>query len=99
MNTKNNAVIINGETIDLSQWLTTIEKSPNGNYTAKIELLDYSELGFIISSLIDVCRQALENENQFIDSLSLSRVLALANDLIPHGELELLTKLKNSSND
>lgn len=91
-------IIINGEKINLNEYFETLEiekhpQLPLKKYF-KLEFLDYSELGYLSRSILSVCRQALENENdQLANGLDYSRLLELAINLIPHTELELLTKL------
>ncbi|MDV2446691.1 hypothetical protein CMU93_04155 [Elizabethkingia anophelis] len=43
------------------------------------------------SSVLSVCRQALETDEQIADGLDFSQMLELVQRLIPHAELELLT--------
>jgi hypothetical protein len=84
-------------------------KKTHGSTTkyAKIEVLGYSEIGFIMGSILTVCRQALEGaelNNQFANNLDYARLLEVVNNLIPHAEFELLDHLhidvlKNSEND
>lgn len=91
-------IIINGEKINLNGYFETLEiekhlQLPQKKYF-KLEFLDYSELGYLSRSILNVCRQALENENdQLANGLDYSRLLELAISLIPHAELGLLTKL------
>lgn len=91
-------IIINGKKIDLKGYFETLQKEKNphliGKKYFKLEFLDYSELGYLSSAILRVCRQALENGNgQLANGLDYSRLLELAINLIPHTELELLTKL------
>lgn len=91
-------IIINGEKINLNEYFETLEiekhpQLPLKKYF-KLEFLDYSELGYLSSAILSVCRQALENKNdQLANGLDYSRLLELAINLIPNTELELLTKL------
>ena len=91
-------IIINGEKINLNDYFETleIEKHPHliGKKYFKLEFSDYSELGYLSSAILSVCRQALENKNdQLANRLDYSRLLELVINLIPHAELDLLTKL------
>lgn len=91
-------IIINGEKINLNDYFKTlkIEKHlqlPQKKYF-KLEFSDYSELGYLSDAILSVCRQALENKNdQLANGLDYSRLLELVINLIPHAELDLLTKL------
>lgn len=91
-------IIINGKKIDIKRYFETLQKEKNPHLISKkyfkLEFLDYSELGYLSCSILNVCRQALENENdQLANGLDYSRLLELAISLIPHAELGLLTKL------
>lgn len=65
MTKQNNAVILDGKEINLSDWLTTVKEvpHPNPNKPAKkvieIKVDDYSDLGFVIRNLVGVCATAL----------------------------------------
>lgn len=91
-------IIINGKKINLNEYFETLEiekhpQLPPKKYF-KLEFLDYSELGYLSRSILSVCRQALENGNdQLANGLDYSRLLELAINLIPHAELDLLTRL------
>lgn len=91
-------IIINGKKINLNEYFETLEiekhpQLPPKKYF-KLEFLDYSELGYLSRSILSVCRQALENkEDSIADNYDYSRLLELVIKLIPHTELELLTKL------
>ena len=91
-------IIINGEKINLNEYFETLEiekhpQLPQKKYF-KLEFLDYSEIGFLINSILCICRQGLENkEDSIADNHDYSRLLELAISLIPHAELGLLTKL------
>lgn len=91
-------IIINGKKIDLKGYFETLQKEKNphliGKKYFKLEFLDYSELGYLSSAILSVCRQALESEtSQIATGDDFSRLLELVSNLIPHEELELLTKL------
>lgn len=91
-------IIINGEKINLNEYFETLEiekppQLPLKKYL-KLEFSDYSELGYLSSAILSVCRQALENKNdQLANGLDYSRLLELVINLIPHAELDLLTEL------
>ena len=91
-------IIINGEKINLNEYFETLEiekhpQLPQKKYF-KLEFLDNSEIGFLINSILCICRQGLENkEDSIADNHDYSRLLELATSLIPYTELGLLTKL------
>lgn len=93
-------IIINGKKINLNQYFETLEIEkhpllPEKKYF-KLEFFDYSEIGFLINSILCVCRQGLENrEDGIADNHDYSRLLELVTNLIPHNELQLLTELHN----
>jgi hypothetical protein len=105
---------IDGKEIDLNQFLTKISAKPGyiatdePNFKTELQIEDYSDLGFTISSLIGVCQVAIKQfaENEDLtefekekhlgaSSLSIIKVLDIAKNLIPFAEFELLTKLKH----
>lgn len=91
-------IIINGKKIDIKGYFETLQKEKTPHLVDKkyfkLEFSDYSELGYLSSAILSVCRQALENGNdQLANGLDYSRLLELAINLIPHAELDLLTRL------
>lgn len=94
---KDNIISINGKKIDAKGYFNTLEKVGNKEVSrlyARIEILNYSELGYMLNSLLSVTRQALESEiSEVADKLDLSRVLEIATNLIPFAELELLSEI------
>lgn len=66
----------------------------NNREFAKVEILGYLELGLTISSLINVCRAAVESETDIVNGLEISRVLGIAASLVPYSEMDYLEKLK-----
>ncbi len=85
----------NGEKINLSDYLTTLQPlEHSNNYTAKIEVSEYYELGCLVSSLISVCRGAIENEQLDTDPTEISRVLEVAQNLLPLAEMEFLDRVR-----
>lgn len=102
----NTLLKIDNKEIDLKNWLVTIIPESEKKSIIKIEMSSYSELGYILNSLISVCQSALNsfNENQDFteiqkekhlgcSSLDLANVLGLAKKLIPFSELQLLDKM------
>lgn len=88
--------------IDVQNYLTTLTKDKSDVSTsAKIEIYGYNKLGYVLQSILNVCRQGLEAENnnlQIAGTLDYCNLLELATDLIPHSEFELLDKLKAEVN-
>lgn len=95
---------INLDNIDPKDFLTTLDNENK----IRIEIADYSELSFLISSLIGVCQTTLMcfNDNQISDefqkqeilgssSLDVSNVLSLVKKLIPASEMNLLDIVKD----
>lgn len=85
-------VTVNNKQIDLNRFLTTLEGKPN-NYTASIEVFNYAELGAIINALIGVVRVATESNIETVEPFDASKVLEIAQQLLPFAELELIDKL------
>ncbi|MBS7252788.1 hypothetical protein KHA98_02345 [Flavobacterium branchiicola] len=70
-----------------------------GFYTAQIELLNYQELGYLITDMLKLCILALdqkankgETENQD-SSININLVLAMALQLFPLDDFELLNEI------
>ena len=92
-----NAVTLNGKEIDLTGYFETLSRGPNDpNFHTKIEISSYEEIGYLQHSILSVCRQALEASEQIADGLDFSRLLELVQKLIPHSELELLSRIQRS---
>ena len=80
--------------MDLSKCSTICTETNNGvkRDFVKLEVSGFQEIGYYIDSILAVCRQSLEVDlhNQFISNLDYSRLLELAQNLIPHTEFEEL---------
>lgn len=106
MTKKETAVIINGKPVELDQYISTI-KEKGLDYTPFDKV---QSLGYLISQIMGVCACALDNlENngtrlnhkEQTDTLGASpldvaNVLQFAKTLIPHEELELLSKIETA---
>lgn len=88
--------------IDLQNYFTTLTKDKTDISTsAKINIYGYNKLGYVLQSILNVCRQGLEaerNDMQIAETLDYCNLLELATDLIPHSEFELLDRLKADLN-
>ena len=85
---------------DYFETLKTGEDRAEFTQFAKVEIYGYNKLGYMIDSILTVCRQALsstELTNQFATNLDYCNLLELASDLIPHSEMELLDKLHTTT--
>ncbi|WP_255412857.1 hypothetical protein [Elizabethkingia sp. YR214] len=91
------AVTLNGKEIDLASYFETLSRGPNNSsFHIKMEISSYEEIGYLQHSILSVCRQALEASEQIADGLDFSRLLELVQKLIPHTELELLSRIQRS---
>ncbi len=96
MNTKKEVqaektVTINGEEINVLDYLTTLQESENTNIlVAGVEVSEYYELGCLINSIISVCRGAIVNRQLETEPEEINRVLEIAQNLIPLNELQAL---------
>ncbi|AQX13496.1 hypothetical protein [Elizabethkingia meningoseptica] len=104
----NNNVIINGEKIELSKYLVSLEQTlDDTDKTIPIRISSYEDLGGIIYNLIGVCASALntiEDNNTMSDfdkekylgtsALGVMKVLLLVKELLPNEEFRLLSKLQ-----
>lgn len=88
--------------IDFQSYFTTLTKEKNDVSTSvKIEIYGYNKLGYVLESILNVCRQGLEaerNDLQIAQTLDYCNLLELATDLIPHDEFQLLDKLHAQAN-
>lgn len=83
----------------MKKYFSTLEQTDKETFL-KLPISDYSELGFLIESLVNVCKDGLElygyiGNNFKSDICDYARVLSLISGLMPHNELELLTHLQN----
>ena len=85
----------------MSQYLNTL-KGPNdkkGFYTAEIKLINYSELGCVITNMLKLCILALDTEVQEISktiknpSINVALILEVVMQLFPVDEFELLSEI------
>ncbi|KAF2082805.1 hypothetical protein [Flavobacterium sharifuzzamanii] len=72
-----------------TQYLNIL-KSANKGYHAELKVLNYSELGCVITNMLKVCILALENDNYKKPSIDVGLVLEQALHLFPTDEMELL---------
>jgi hypothetical protein len=85
----------------MSQYLNTL-KEPNDKtefYTAEIKLLNYYELGCIITNMLKLCILALDHEAPKISetvkspSINVALILEVVIQLFPVDEFELLSEI------
>ncbi len=74
----------------LSAQYLNILKPADKNYNAEIKVLNYSELGCVITSMLKLCIMALENDTNNKSSIDVGLVLEQALHLFPIDEMELL---------
>ncbi|WP_281631331.1 hypothetical protein [Flavobacterium luteolum] len=72
-----------------AQYLNILKTADKG-YNAEINVLNYSELGCVITNMLKLCILALENENHKTPSIDVGLVLEQALQLFPTDEMELL---------
>lgn len=77
-----------------NQYLNILKPASVGINNAEIKVLNYSELGCIITNLIRLCINALENENGKKSSIDIGLILEQALHLFPSDEMELLDIIK-----
>lgn len=88
-------ITVNGKEINVLDYLTTLKSKGKKTYSTTVQVAEYYQLGALISSLINVCRVALENNQFDVNNDDISRVLELTENLIPYKEIELLDKLSS----
>ncbi|KQB41159.1 hypothetical protein [Flavobacterium aquidurense] len=84
-----------------ARYCTTLNPSPDKKefYTAKIELLNYYELGCIITNMLKLCILALENESHKISEtdkkapINVSLILETVLEMFPMDEFEMLSEI------
>ncbi|WP_428230883.1 hypothetical protein [Flavobacterium sp.] len=84
-----------------ARYCTTLNPSKDKTkfYTAKIELLDYYELGCIITNMLKLCVLALENDTHRISetdkdsSINVSLILETVLKMFPLDEFEMLSEI------
>lgn len=72
-----------------AQYLNILKLAEKG-YNAEINVLNYSELGCVITNMIKLCILALENDNYKKPLIDVGLVLEQALHLFPTDEMELL---------
>ena len=95
MTKKETAVIIDGKKIDLNEWLEHLTPAKANRMTLKVSISDYSDIGYILNSILVAFRVVAENGTK-TEIEEIANLLTLAQDLIPYTELELLSKLQKS---
>lgn len=85
----------------IRQYLNTL-KAPNDKteyYTAEIKLLDYGELGCVITNMLKLCIIGLDSESQEISktiknpNINVALILEVVLQLFPVDEFELLSEI------
>lgn len=84
-----------------ARYCTTLNSSKDKTkfYTAQIELLDYYELGCIITNMLKSCILALENDTHRISetdknsSINVSLILETVLKMFPLDEFEMLSEI------
>jgi len=72
-----------------AQYLNVLKSADKG-YNAELKVLNYSELGCVITNMLKVCILALENDNYKKPLIDVGLVLEQALQLFPTDEMELL---------
>lgn len=72
-----------------AQYLNILKSAEKG-YNAEINVLNYSELGCVITNMLKLCILALENDNYKKPVIDVGLVLEQALQLFPTDEMELL---------
>lgn len=95
MTKKETAVLIDGKEIELQKWLNHLEATPTQTMTAKVNFLDYSDMAYMLNSILVACRVVAENGTK-TEIEETANLLTLAQNLIPYPELELLSNLQKA---
>ncbi|WP_236672947.1 hypothetical protein [Flavobacterium tagetis] len=72
------------------QYLNILKPTGNKSCNVEVKVLNYSELGCLITNTLKLCIMALENENHKNPSIDVRLVLEQALHLFPTDEMELL---------
>ena len=72
-----------------AQYLNILKSAEKG-YNAEINVLNYSELGCVITNMLKLCILALENDNYKKPLIDVGLLLEQALQLFPTDEMELL---------
>lgn len=73
-----------------TQYLNILQPTEDKFHCAQIKVLNYSELGCVITSMLKLCILALEQENCKKQTIDIGLVLEQALHLFPTDEMELL---------
>ncbi len=73
-----------------AQYLNILKPNGKKGYNAEIKMLNYSELGCVIISMLKLCILALEQSNNKNSSIDVGLILEQALHLFPTDEMELL---------
>ncbi len=73
-----------------AQYLNILKPTADKSRNAEIKVLNYSELGCVITSVLKLCIMALENDTDNKSSIDVGLVLEQALHLFPTDEMELL---------
>ncbi|MBO9586687.1 MAG: hypothetical protein J7574_21175 [Flavobacterium sp.] len=73
-----------------TQYLNILKPAADKSCNAEIKVLNYSELGCVITSMLKLCIMALENDTDNKSSIDVGLVLEQALHLFPTDEMELL---------
>lgn len=85
-----------------TEFLNTLKSAEDekGCYTAEIKLLDYYELGCVITNMLKLCVLALEHDEHKISetrkdqSINVALMLEVVLQLFPLDEFEFLSEMK-----
>jgi hypothetical protein len=84
----------------VASYFNTVNPSSDktGLYTAKIELLDYYELGCVITNMLKMCVLAVDHDMHKISDaknqlINVSLILEMVIEMFPLEEFELLSKI------
>lgn len=77
-----------------NQYLNILKPTSAKHCNAEIKVLNYSELGCVITNLLRLCILALECDHNEKSSLDIGLILEQALQLFPSDEMELLDIVK-----
>jgi hypothetical protein len=77
-----------------NQYLNILKPTSAKNCNAEIKVLNYSELGCVITNLLRLCILALEYDHNEKSSLDIGLILEQVLQLFPSDEMELLDIVK-----
>ena len=72
------------------QYLNTLKPKDGKSSSAEIKMLNYSELGCVITNMLKLCILALEQDNGKNQEIDVGLILEQALHLYPTDEMELL---------